>query len=153
MRGLETQQDMNFTTDHPSGNDAVDQAAQQYDQAEDIDDDIDPGARSQVFPDVEDVDQAIDETTQTSYQKPVHDSPKRKGGFRRGFFFVVILVLLLTSIYIFAPELAEQIPATEPYLAQYTDLVDQGRVVMDDYIMKALTWLDSLTSEYLKPSE
>ena len=67
---------------------------------------------------------------------------KRKRGFRRGFMWILILIILLVLLYIYAPRLAEAVPALEAPLATYVNLVDQLRVWLDGRVQGALRWLD-----------
>jgi predicted Zn finger-like uncharacterized protein len=53
-------------------------------------------------------------------------NPKRRGG-RTGFFAAVLLALILVAAYALKAQIIAAAPQTQPYLNQYTALVDVGR--------------------------
>jgi len=155
MRGLETQQDMDLSPESSNDMDRAAQARARIQRLQGTDqDEIDPGARSDMLPEIDDVDENFeDDTHDSSYENADDIETRRKGGAGRGFLFIVVLALFLTCVYIFAPQLAEQVPATEPYLTKFVNLVNDGRVVLDAQIKQGLAWLDGLTSENLKSDQ
>ena len=59
------------------------------------------------------------------------DTPRKKGGFSRGFMVAVILGLAALVLYMNAGRLAQGVPQAEPALTAYVGAVDQARLWLD----------------------
>lgn len=116
-------------------------------------------SRRDLLPDIDEINSTL---RSTSDRRPAatagdHDTPgpvraapaapKRAGGFRRGFSFVVLLMVLALALYIFAPRLAEMVPALRDPLAAYVDAMNGLRLWIDEQLRAVLGWLDSMSSE------
>lgn len=107
--------------------------------------DIDPGTRRDLLPDIEEINSTI-ATGSTSGSVDhsardgtgVTDQPAR-GGFGRGLRMAILLVLIATAIYIFAPRLADAVPALAEPLAAYVGAVDQLRTMLYDQVSGMLS--------------
>ena len=100
----------------------------------------DSGARRDLLPDIEEISSSLDGDGVDVGNLPpdVEETPAKRGGFRRGFLTMLLLAAILAVIYVFAPQLAEQVPALKPYLDSYVDLVNKGRVALDGLMQSAI---------------
>lgn len=63
------------------------------------------------------------------------DEGKGRGGaFIAGFAVIVVIALVLVGAYVKAPEIAAFAPTTSGPLTTYTDLVDQGRLMLAEAV-------------------
>ncbi|AXI47783.1 hypothetical protein C1J03_18280 [Sulfitobacter sp. SK012] len=115
-------------------------------------------SRRDLLPDIEEINSSLRSSSdqdeggasdQTRIDAPTHQRKKR--GFRSGFMLIVLLALILSAIYLFAPQLSAAVPALEPTLTQYVALIDQGRVWLNGQVTTFLQWLDAMASSS-KPS-
>ncbi|MEP2641849.1 zinc-ribbon domain-containing protein [Roseobacter sp.] len=96
----------------------------------------------------------INSTLRSNNNRSANDDPgqtaqveiREKRSFGRGFMAVVAVTLICVLAYAFAPELAQAVPETDPWLSAYVGIVDDGRVWLDGQITAALRWLDSVTA-------
>jgi len=104
-----------------------------------VDEDIDPGSRRNLLPDIDEINSSLssgdtdDDTAETNAVES-DGAGETKGGFRSGFRLAVILVLLAVLIYVFAPKLAEAVPALADPLAAYVDAVNAGRGALSNWV-------------------
>ncbi|MEL6619293.1 MAG: zinc-ribbon domain-containing protein [Pseudomonadota bacterium] len=108
------------------------------------------GSRRDLLPDIEEINSTLRSTsdrqagTTSADPSPETAVPQKKAsGFRRGFFLVVLLAVILGVIYVFAPQIARSVPGVDPYLSGYVAQVDAGRVWLDGHVTAMLAWLDS----------
>lgn len=104
-------------------------------------DEIDPGTRRGLLPDIDDVNSTI-----SSEQAPVEQDrsardgskvatpPPARGGFRRGLRLAILLAIIATAIYIFSPQIAEMVPALADPLIAYVETVNQWRAQLNDAV-------------------
>ncbi len=124
------------------------------DTAERSDHDIDPSSRKNLLPDIEDISSSLDAGNGQIEAKEVSKSKKRdkedaepKGkGFGKSFRLVIILVVLAVALYIFAPKLAEMVPALADPLASYVDAVNNGRAALNNLLGDIPAQIKSLIS-------
>ena len=106
--------------------------------------------RRDLLPDVEEINSTLrandDRTSQQDIEEPHREfSPKQKGGFSSGFLLIAALAATGVMMYVFAPQISEQVPQASVPLDQYVDSVDQGRRWLDGQILALLAQLDGLT--------
>jgi len=148
---LETQQEL--------GLDGQDTAAQQRseearsrmarlrgdDVAEDVAEDIDieaelddQASRRNLLPDIDEINSSLGPESSAdaaaSSLDQVAPASAGKSGFRTGFRLAVILALIGLLLYIFAPQLAETVPALAEPLTQFREMVDGWRSGLDGII-------------------
>jgi len=85
------------------------------------------GARDRL-PDIEEINSTLQATGPNAEEIAAVRERQQAGGFRRGFMVVVVVALLATILYIVAPNLIGSVPALEPVLKGYVDLVDGLRL-------------------------
>lgn len=103
--------------------------------------DIDPASRRNLLPDIEEINSSLNSDPAHGDPGPsARDTgaeavvPARKSGFRRGFMLIVLLALVLLLLYVFAPQLAEKVPALKGALSTYVDMVNDGRVWLREQV-------------------
>lgn len=105
------------------------------------DDDIDPGTRRGLLPDIDDINSTIasaeaSDSPDTSARDGtrVAAPPPSGGGFRRGFRLAILLAIIATAIYIFSPQIAEMVPALADPLIAYVETVNQWRAQLNEAV-------------------
>jgi len=114
-------------------------------------DDLDPGSRRGLLPDIEDIkstiaEDASTETRDTSARdgSKTAKKPARKSGFRKGMRLSIILALIGVTLYIFAPQISEALPAAAGPLSSFTEAVNQARVMVNDRIAGIVVQVQAL---------
>lgn len=117
------------------------------------DDDIDPTSRSNLLPNIDEINSSLNagdgriETPQAAAEADRFDIEEdRSSGFRGGFILAVVVVLVAAVAYLFAPLIAEAVPALAGPLSDYVDAVNAGRIWLDDRAAEAVAWLMDQTS-------
>ncbi|WP_295313765.1 zinc-ribbon domain-containing protein [Roseobacter sp.] len=103
-------------------------------------------SRRDLLPDIEEInstlrsnqDRAPGDAGQTGQSEV-----REKRSSRRGFVLTVALFAILALIYVYAPDLSQMIPALEPALTGYTDIVDTWRAWLNEQAEGLLSWLDA----------
>ena len=113
-------------------------------------------SRRELLPDIDEINQ----TLRSSSERRAVETPQGRapiqdtgGGFGRGFVTVLVIVILLATLYVFAPRLAAMVPALEAPLAAYTEAVDGARLWLDRQVTGLLTSLDGMSSEAAPETE
>lgn len=90
-------------------------------------------SRRELLPDIEEINSSLrsDAERDTPATAAVETTTKNRSGFRWGFFGVLFILAILTAFYVFAPQIIEQVPAVEPTLTSYVDMVDSLRLWID----------------------
>ncbi len=112
---------------------------------------IDPTSRRSLFPDIEEINSSLAPGGERDRTDRNHDPytappPDGRGGFRRGFLVAVLIAVAALLIYIFAPNLADMLPALRDVLSDYTVWVDGLRQWLDGQIAALMLWLDGMAS-------
>ncbi|MBM7066326.1 zinc-ribbon domain-containing protein [Actibacterium sp. 188UL27-1] len=108
-------------------------------------------ARSELLPDVEELNSTLQSagvstdpdrearSAAVELLKIQQHRMKRARGFRLGFGGSLIIVTALLVLYLHAPTVVQTVPQLEASLVQYVDLVNQGRVWLDQLVTNAVT--------------
>lgn len=109
-----------------------------------------PTSRRDRLPDIEEINSTL-RTADAGGVDPMPDdplaydtSPEGASGFRRGFSLMILLAVLLVSVYAMAPQIAQSMPQTDPYLSAYVAQVDTARTWLDGRVAAVLSWLDAV---------
>ncbi|MEO1139635.1 MAG: zinc-ribbon domain-containing protein [Pseudomonadota bacterium] len=101
------------------------------------DDDIDPASRRNLLPDIEEISSSLgpesareDATQSTSSVAPV--TRPKKNSFRSGFRLAIVLAVLALLLYVFAPQIANTVPALADPMIAYVEQVNAGRAALGD---------------------
>lgn len=99
----------------------------------------DPGPRSGLLPDIDSISSTLQPDAMAAGRSqaaaPAHAPPgSERSGFLRGFTLVIALAILLFALYIGARPLAEAVPALEPALARYAEVMDNALVWTADQV-------------------
>ena len=113
-------------------------------------------SRRDLLPDIEEINSTLRSTGDRqsgSGAKAQDDNlslpvPAERGkpGFKWGFILVVLLTIAGGAAYVFAPEIAQAVPQTDPYISNFVAQVDMARMWLDGQVTWLLTWLDTLAS-------
>lgn len=79
-------------------------------------------------------------------------SGRKRGGFFRGFVFIVLLVAIAAAVYVFAPQISEQVPQAKPYLDTYVATVDEWRLKLEDAVRQYLPQPESTNAPEADPA-
>lgn len=98
----------------------------------------DPGTRRNLLPNIDEINSSLDSDSRTPGTDDAEhmDSAATadSGGFRRGFLSVVLLAVIGLLLYIFAPQLAEAVPALDGVMSGYVGLIDAARIWLDGMV-------------------
>ncbi len=92
------------------------------------------------LPDIDEINSTLRAATDSLDETAEDDEaqPSGRRGFRIGFSLVLILATLGLLVYIFAPDIVQRFPESEPYMASYVEQVNNLRDWLDQ-MMKAAT--------------
>ena len=153
--GLETQPDLGLD-DQSSDADQRSQEAKSRmarmrglpeDSIEDDGPEPDPEliSRRNLLPDIDEINSSLDsDSVRSEAEHAASDmayeegAAAQKGGFRKGFMRIVLLVLLLVILYLLAPVISEKVPALSGAMSAYVDVVNSGRIWLNDMISGAM---------------
>lgn len=170
--GLETQPELGLTQDDSTaqqrsleaearmarlrGDDALADDPASDTLSKDLKDDdlgIDPSSRSNLLPDIDEINSSLDpqnarEAEGTGKNNGVQATASSKGsGFRTGFRLAVLVALIGLLLYVFAPQLASNVPQLEGPLSGYVGAVDGVRAQLDGLIEGIVDNIDEPASE------
>jgi len=101
-----------------------------------------PQSRSGMLPDVEEINQTLRASSErreiSSVQADLDDDDEERGGFGRGFILTILLFAIGAALYIFAPQVADTVPALQSAMQSYVALVDQARVALDGLVANVI---------------
>lgn len=106
-------------------------------------------SRRELLPDIEEINSTL--RADTERRADLHTGTNEttaagKGGFGRGFLLVIVLVVVLTACYLYAPQIAQSVPALDGVLTAYVGWVDTLRIGLDGQVQRLLSWLDALAT-------
>lgn len=111
-------------------------------------------SRRKLLPDIDEINSTLrnDSSSTASAGAPptaaeVGEVRRRRVGFRRGFSLMMLLCAALALIYVFAPQIAQAVPAVDPLLNSYVTWVDQIRLGLNNQVSALLAWLDDVASQ------
>lgn len=97
-----------------------------------------PKSRRDMLPDVEEINQTLRASSERrevrTVQGDLEDDDETSGGFGRGFLFAFVIFALLAILYVFAPQLADGVPALAGPLEGYVQTIDGLRLWLDSQI-------------------
>lgn len=115
------------------------------------------GSRRGVLPDIDEINSTLrkdSERRKTATEVAAsRAAAEQTGGFGRGFGAVVLLAAVLVALYVFAPQLAEAVPALAPALEAYVEAVNGARLWLDGQARGLMGALNGIAAEGAAPSE
>ncbi len=113
--------------------------------------DPDPGTRRNLLPDIDEINSSLSsdqgDSRYAADPGEVEVISTEKSGFRRGFTTVLLLAVIGLLLYMFAPQLADMVPALKGALMSYVDIVDYGRSWLSSTVGGLMGTLDGMSSE------
>jgi len=105
----------------------------------------------ELFPDIEQINSTLRPTSDrnageetTSDIETMDRRPRRKRGFRIGFFLMVFLAAAAIAAYSYAPEITAALPQAEPVATTYVAQVNDLRFRLDDAVQSLVARLGAL---------
>ena len=107
-----------------------------------------PGSRSDLLPDVEEINSSLRPADQhedgVGADDPVAQEVNKRRGFRTGFIAIVAIAAVLVLAYIFAGQIVQAVPAAEPVVIIYLDVADSARAGLDSAMARSVEGLSGL---------
>jgi len=106
-------------------------------ESEQSEDTVAPSRRN-LLPDIEDINASLTPDTKQDHIAPPPTDPSAtvapKDGFRSGFRLALILATLGAILYVFAPQIAEAVPAIAGPLESFADAVNAWRTALNEFV-------------------
>jgi predicted Zn finger-like uncharacterized protein len=110
-----------------------------------------PKSRSDMLPDVDEINQTLrassDRRDGTAVHDDYDDEDEDAGGFGRGFILTIAVFAIATALYLFAPQLGETIPQLKTAMEVYVGLVDQARTGLDSLVATVMSMINGAPPE------
>ncbi|WP_133488911.1 zinc-ribbon domain-containing protein [Aliiroseovarius marinus] len=96
-----------------------------------------------MLPDIEEINSTLDapdgaDDTRIDLGPMAGETASGGKGFRRGFSLTILLAVLLVSLYVLAPQIAERFPQAQGVLDQYTAMGDSVRLWLEGAMQSAI---------------
>ncbi len=106
------------------------------------------GGRKDLLPDIEEINSSLtpddDGADADELPEPVVAERARRAGFRRGFALAIIIFAIMTLLYLYAPQIVQMNPQTEPAMAAYVDWVNGLREAVNGFMARTAERLTAL---------
>ena len=105
--------------------------------------------RRDLLPDIEEINSTLTASSQGAAgdSETVEQEKHRRSSFRLGFALTVLLFAAMALVYVYAPQIVDLAPRTEPYLADYVDWINMLRNSVDAIMQRAVDRLSSLLAQ------
>ena len=101
--------------------------------------------RKEALPDIEEINSTLSpESSDILDDGGVVPEVSHRNGFRRGFLIAVTIFALMALIYVFAPKIADMVPATAGLLSAYVEWVNGLRAGLDSLMLRAVEKLTGI---------
>ncbi|HHS89585.1 MAG TPA: hypothetical protein ENJ26_04375 [Rhodobacteraceae bacterium] len=102
-------------------------------------------SRKEVLPDIEEINSTLSaESANADGDTGAGADVAQRNGFRRGFLYAVSVFALMALVYVFAPKIADMIPATAKPLSAYVEWINGLRAGLDSLMLRAVEKLTGL---------
>lgn len=110
---------------------------------------VKPQTRADVFPEIEEINSTLRASSEkrsgAADATAATASPQTQAsGFGSGFVLMLVLAVLLVTVYVMAPKIAQQIPAASAALTGFVQAVDLARLQLDQLLQSAIAFLNGL---------
>ncbi|OIP87034.1 MAG: hypothetical protein AUK37_02175 [Rhodobacterales bacterium CG2_30_65_12] len=101
------------------------------------------------FPNIEEINSTLDGHAPGAATGTAHTAMAagRSRGFSRGFVLVLLLAALAFALYVQAPKLAQSVPALEPVLTGYVEVVNSARIWLDETLRGMIDKIEAAAGE------
>ncbi|MEM9707833.1 MAG: zinc-ribbon domain-containing protein [Pseudomonadota bacterium] len=103
------------------------------------------------LPDIEEINSSLRPSEPVVDPEEILSAPEvtaiRRSGFRVGFSAIVLLAAVLVGLYVYAPTIANTVPAMEPAMIAYVEAANHARDGIDGLMSRAIDGINGLVSE------
>lgn len=115
------------------------------------------GANLRTVPGIDEINATLRARAEASDMSGLTEEEKEevvhRRGFRRGFFIVLFLLAILIAPYFFADQIVENLPQTQEIMTQYVQIVDEGRVWLNEQVQTIRTMVEDLIAGSDTPAD
>lgn len=106
-----------------------------------------PGSRRELLPDIEEINSTLRAANPPETEAIVEAVAEARGrsGFRAGFSLVLLVAVLLVAVYVMAPRIAHNLPASAPAMQAYVTTIDGARLWLDGAVQGMIATLRGLS--------
>lgn len=105
--------------------------------------------RRDLLPDIEEINSTLTASSDGAGDGAdiIEQEKRRRSSFRLGFALTVLLFAVMALVYVYAPQIVNLAPQTEPYLADYVDWINDLRTSVDAMMQRAVDRLTGLLAQ------
>ncbi|MDJ0825442.1 MAG: zinc-ribbon domain-containing protein [Rhodobacter sp.] len=118
------------------------------------------GSRRELLPDIDEINSTLRASEDREEGAPAGvvvaeeaAAVRRRGGFRTGFLLIAIVAAVAVAVYSFAPQIVEQVPQAEPYLATYVDWANTLRDQINTGVETSVAKINELIASFSEGGE
>lgn len=108
-------------------------------------------SRRNLLPDIEEINSTLrrkgDGPRSSDLVEDEEVPAERRRGFRSGFLMAIVAIVLCAIVYLQAPRLAQSVPSLAGPLTSYVNMVNRGRVWLDENAQALAEKLDAMSAE------
>jgi predicted Zn finger-like uncharacterized protein len=149
-RTIETQPDLGIGAPPPLPRPAASPPAQTRPPATDSEGDASPArapSRRELLPNIDEINSTLNPVDPPSVEviSEAIAEARQRSGFRTGFVSMVVIAAILMALYVMAPRIAHNLPASAPAMQAYVGAVDGARLWLDGVVGQLVTALRGLS--------
>lgn len=102
-----------------------------------------PASRRELLPDIEEINSTLRaaDPPQTEAIAAAVAEARGRSGFRTGFSLVLLAAVVMVALYVMAPRIAHNLPASAPAMQSYVAAVDDARLWLDGAVQGMIALL------------
>lgn len=108
------------------------------------------GSRRGLLPDIEEINSTLrsgSAVPAAMTAAPDAQTAQQRASSGRGFILTVALFAVLALLYVFAPQIAQTVPALDQAMVGYVNTVDNMRRALDGQLAALLAWLENTANQ------
>lgn len=113
-------------------------------------------ANLRTVPSIEEINASLRARAEASDTSGLTEAEKqqavKRGGFRRGFFFVLILLAIVMTPYFLQDQINANLPQLSEYMTTYVATVDQLRLWLNEQVQTISTMIEGFTGSDAAPA-
>lgn len=106
-----------------------------------------PPSRRELLPNIDEINSTLNPVDPPSVEviSEAIAEARSRSGFRTGFVSMVVIAAILLALYVMAPRIAHNLPASAPAMQAYVGAVDAARLWLDGVVGQLVTTLRGLS--------